>query len=349
MAYRYAQLGLAALMAAPAVQAVPMPQVVVTSVVVQTAVVTLGSSGAVQVPAQTPTPVANAPSNDDVNAQAVKPTSGPHTATASSAPAPSSTPASSAASSSGGSPTSGGSSGGKAGLVYSKDPSLGAMATQIAQASNGKITWMYDWEGYSDIGSTGNVEFVPMMHDWTSMFTSAWTSGNPAPQGKGVKHALFVNEPDLNNQDPGAMATLFKNTFAPHAQGAQLGGPATTGDSGPQWLSKFMSACSGCNIAFTTFHYYSASQDLGAMQKAVQAAYEAGGKKPVWVTEFGLTAQRDGGNFDAQTRANFIQKAAQWMDGVDYIQRYAPYQVSSSGSSDSITPGNAIAKAYAAA
>ena len=82
------------------------------------------------------------------------------------------------------------------------------------------------------------------------------------------------------------------------------------------------------------------------MKDAIQKIYEAGGKRPVWITEFGLKAARDGGNFDATTRANFIKKASDWMDTVGYIERYSPYQVANSGSSDSIQPGNAIAKAY---
>ena len=324
MAYRLAQLGLATLLAAPAVFAAPVaaPQAVVTQIV------TVDAAGAVQVPAATPAP-----------------SSSSHKAAA---PA-SSQPPTSSAPSSGGSATTGGSSGGKAGLVYSKDPTLGAMATQIAQASKGKITWMYDWEGYSDIGSTGNVEFVPQLHTPDSMFTSAWTSGNPAPQGKGAQHALCVNEPDLNGWTPSSIASLWKNTFAPHAQGAKLGSPATTGGTGPNWLSQFLQDCSDCQVDFVAYHYYSSSTDLTEMQQAIAAMNKVAGGRKLWITEFGLTAAKDGGNFDSQTRADFIAKAAQWMDSEPSIERYSPYMVASGNSPDYIQPGNAIANAYISA
>ena len=217
MAYKYALLALAAPLAMAAPVAQPQQVVTVTKVVQAAAVA----------PAKTNSPAAPA------------------------AAAPSSAKASAAPSSTG-SPTSGGStsSGGKAGLVYSKDASLGAMATQIAQASGGKITWMYDWEGYSALGSTGNVEFVPQLHTPESMFVNAWTSGNPAPQGKGAKHALCVNEPDLNGWSASSVADLWRKTFAPHAQGAKLGSPATTGPAGIPWMTQFMKECSDCTIDF---------------------------------------------------------------------------------------------------
>lgn len=339
MAYKYAQLGLAALLAAPSALALPAPQVVKT--VVQTAVVTVAANGDVQAAAAKPAPA-------PTTAPAQQPASQPKPSSQAAA-APSSAKAAPSAASSGTPTTGGSSSGGKAGLVYSKDPTLGAMATQIAQASNGKITWMYDWEGYSDIGSTGNIEFVPQLHTPDSMFVNAWTSGNPAPQGKGAKHALCVNEPDLNGWSATSIASLWKNSFAPHAQGAKLGSPATTGNTGPQWLSQFLQACDDCQVDFVAYHYYSGSTDLTEMQNAIAAMKKVAGNRPLWITEFGLTAAKDGGNFDAQTRAQFIQKASQWMDGESSIERYSPYMVASGNSPDAIAPGNAIAKAYVAA
>ena len=251
------------------------------------------------------------------------------------------------------------SSSGKKGLAYTKDTGSLGMAEQIAQYSGGAVTWMYDWEGYPFINGQGSdgydvngVEFVPMLHSSDDMFTSAWSSQNPGPQGASAQHALFINEPDYSGSacDANTAASLYKSTYQPGAPSAKLGGPATTGDTGLPWLQQFIPACQsqGCQIDFMPYHYYSGSTDLSEMQAAVKAIYDYV-QMPIWVTEFGLTAEKDGGSFSSDERASFIAQASQWMDQTDYIERYSPYQVSDTSSSDSLQPGNDLAWDYVTA
>ena len=237
------------------------------------------------------------------------------------------------------------------GLAYSKLPANAAQATQIAQASGGKISWMYDWEGYTDLGSgqsnecsVPGVEFVPALHDWTGTFTGPWSSASKGNQGQGAKHAIFVNEPDLNGQQAGAMATLFKNTFAPGAPGAILSGPAVTRGTGPKWLPDFYSACSGCEIGFQPFHYYIPTDDydteLPKMVTEINQISQIAGGKPVWVTEFGLNPPGEGTSFTTAQYAEAVNKMAAALDNIAIVERYSPFQVTTSGGADAMTMDN---------
>jgi hypothetical protein len=110
--------------------------------------------------------------------------------------------------------------------------------------------------------------------------------------------------------------TTHKKYIQPLAGKLKIGSPSvTTGaeeGKGLNWLSDFMAGCSGCQIDFVTVHWYSWDKpdDFKAYMKNVHDTY----KKPVWITEFGVTE----GDAD-----QFLTKVLPWLDAQDWIERYS--------------------------
>jgi hypothetical protein len=72
---------------------------------------------------------------------------------------------------------------------------------KISLFSPAQGCWGYDWEArVSDVGDmfklAGGCEFVPMLHDTSDMFVSAFQTDVPEAIAAGSKHLLSFNEPD---------------------------------------------------------------------------------------------------------------------------------------------------------
>ena len=78
---------------------------------------------------------------------------------------------------------------GKRGLAYN-DPNL----TKLFGASNGKISWMYNWDSVPNGGASLN--FVPMLHSDLATHTSRWNANVDKAVKAGSTHIMSFNEPD---------------------------------------------------------------------------------------------------------------------------------------------------------
>ena len=105
----------------------------------------------------------------------------------------------------------------------------------------------------------------------------------------------------------------------------RLGAPGVSNSvqtgQGLAWLQSFLTACSNCTFDFIPIHWYGDAGDVSGFEAYVTQAYSvAGGKKPLWITEYGTTS-----GTAAQTYA-FLQQTMAWMDsgpGKAMVERYA--------------------------
>lgn len=134
--------------------------------------------------------------------------------------------------------------------------------------------------------------------------------------------------------DFGTAAAKHKELVQPFAEknpDIKIGSVSVTNggedNKGMKYLEKFMGACSDCKIDFYTAHWQSPA-DIEGFKNYWNGFHEKFNDKPVWITEWHPT---DGPNED------FMQQAMDWMDGQDWIERYAYWSVD-----DSLAPGGAI-------
>ncbi|ETI19270.1 hypothetical protein G647_09102 [Cladophialophora carrionii CBS 160.54] len=242
------------------------------------------------------------------------PSSAPSSSAAPSASSvsPSSTPSSS--------PSTGGSTSGKKGLSYN--------TASLTNAFAGKgISWAYNWGASPDGSIVSGAEYVPMF--WGPNSVSGWANAAASAIASGSKHALSLNEPDLNSQanvDPATAAKLHIENMNPLAGQVSIGSPAVTNGAGTNplmgidWLNAFFKACAGqCKVDFVAFHWYDSASNLDYFKNHVNdviATAQQNGIGKVWLTEFGAS----GSDSDV---ANFITEATAFLDSTDAVERYA--------------------------
>ncbi|KAF2651597.1 glycoside hydrolase family 128 protein [Lophiostoma macrostomum CBS 122681] len=213
---------------------------------------------------------------------------------------------------------------GKRGLAYNN----GALTDYFGGS---KVTWTYNWVSASN-GASSGLEFVPMLHSTDAAFTGVWAADVKTAVKAGSTHVLSFNEPDQCGgggtciTDPGAAASAHKQYMSPIADtypSVKIGAPAvtngvtsSTGSSmGLPYLKSFLTACDDCRIDFVAAHWYDSAENVSYFKQHLQDVHTQTGK-PVWVTEFAPQGS------DAQKQA-FLQEVLPWMDGQDWIERYA--------------------------
>lgn len=239
----------------------------------------------------------------------------------------------------------------KRGVAYN-DPSF--LSAFVGDGSNS--TWCYNWgsiykQGFESksVEVPKDLEYVPMLWGTSDSFTLDWEKNANSAIGAGAEHLLAFNEPDHVNQShikPKDAAAAYRKFMNPFEGRALLGAPAVTNgpakeDMGISWLEKFLGECGDCAINFIPIHWYDAA-DEGAFDRFkehVAKAYKAGGNLPIWVTEFGVE-----GSDDQQEK--FLEKAIPWLDGKDYVERYA-YFMAKEGSLISDNALSTLGKAFA--
>jgi hypothetical protein len=208
------------------------------------------------------------------------------------------------------------SSGGKRGLAYNS----AAMVSPFSGSS--KVSWAYNWASSSSGLSVSGIEYVPLLWGMASSFTGPWSAAASSAIKSGSKYLMSFNEPDLSTQanlSPGDAASGFKTHMMPFAGKAKLGAPAVTNGGSPMgltWLKSFLSSCTNCQIDFVCIHWYDSASNVAYFKQYVQDAYTAGGKKPLWITEF----QASGSEAEQNT---FMKTVLPWLDSLDYVERYA--------------------------
>ncbi|KAF2463430.1 uncharacterized protein BDR25DRAFT_329670 [Lindgomyces ingoldianus] len=219
------------------------------------------------------------------------------------------------------------------GIPYN-DPDL----THLFKASGSQIFWAYNWDSISN-GAETFWEFVPMLWSDTSDHTSRWFDNVDKAVKAGTWHVLSFNEPDgcANGgscmQDIGRAVYAYRQyihpLYAKYDGNVRLSAPAVTNGAPPMgldYLRRFLSACNDCRIDWVVIHWYGAADNSGDFKKHAQEAYEAGGKRPIWITEFGAYGSED-------QIIGFLNDVLPWLDHPDqkYIYRYA-YQWAAPGS-----------------
>jgi hypothetical protein len=186
------------------------------------------------------------------------------------------------------------SSGGKArGLLYGSLP-----AAQAFDLTN--IGWCADWDssvtpraGYNT--GTISCDFVPQLLSDADLHTRLW-SGNSA----GASYAMGFNEPD-NCGGGGACMSVDQTvlSWGTHMSNtpALLVSPATTNDlvaknTGLDFMTQFLSKCSGCKFQALAFHWYGNAWDIndtpGGLEPTIQAYQKLQTKYSIpelWISE----------------------------------------------------------------
>jgi RNA polymerase sigma factor (sigma-70 family) len=212
-------------------------------------------------------------------------------------------------------------------------------------------SWYYTWDTTDKGISAPNVGFVPMIWGSASVTSSALAQ---AKQTTSCGCLLGFNEPDnggQSNMTPAQALTLWPQLMS---IGLQLGAPAVASgaaDSGG-WLDQFMAGVKqhGYRVDFIPLHWYGSDFDpsaaVGQLQSYIESVYNKY-HLPIWLTEFALMSFANGGQqFPSESvQASFLTQAAQMLDSLPYVQRYAWFALpATSGlpSSGLFQPGPAL-------
>ncbi|KIX03927.1 uncharacterized protein Z518_07480 [Rhinocladiella mackenziei CBS 650.93] len=228
----------------------------------------------------------------------------------------------------------------KRGLIYiSPDSSDYDVLTDPASP----LTWYYNYSPWPSSNLTSwTTNFAPMVHGTTSAATDVDTikavlngsagvplSNSPDQPGNSITHVLSFNEPDGDEDSGGSdsspqhAAQVYIDTLLPlrsEPWNLKLSLPATTGSPrGLEWLRDFNESChdiqdSGCEFDFVATHWYG---DFAGMASWLGQIHELYPQKDVWVTEFAIAG------LDAYETEAFMNQSLPYLDGLDYVSRYA--------------------------
>jgi hypothetical protein len=215
------------------------------------------------------------------------------------------------------------------------------------------VSWYFNWTSSTDgVTPPAGVEYVPMLWGPGSV-----TDGQLASAKKEGTALLGFNEPDSAtqaNMTPEQALDLW-----PRLQdtGLRLGAPAVSynADVPGGWLDRFMQGAAqrGLRVDFIPLHWYgadfgpNAASQLHDYIKRVHDRYH----KPVWLTEYGLIDFSQGTPRypSPQQEADFIKASTQMLDGLDYVERYAWFTLSTRTSPTGLydgTTANTAGQAY---
>lgn len=185
----------------------------------------------------------------------------------------------------------------------------------------GAISWYHHWErGYVPQMPKGT-EYVPTF--WGPEKWDDWNQRKSEISKHNSKHILAFNEPDVASQanmSPDEAVSLFMKELQPYAeQGIRVSSPQMVFNM--DWLNQFMDKChsAGCNVSFMALHWYGSYKDMDKFQNWVKNVHK-NFNLPIWVTEFGITAESN----PSQDQVNkFADEAIKWMAKQDYVERAA--------------------------
>ena len=217
-----------------------------------------------------------------------------------------------------------------------------AKFTKNFGGTNSKVTWASNWNSGRYLNekqvavSPGSynmvLEFVPQL--WSTDAATRFADNMPkvadkrsiAAENAAVTNLLAFNEPNQCGRggtctaDPSQIGPLVESyikLLQPHGKQARLGSPSVTnGPDGIPWLKEFMRQCSACQIDFVQAHWYGGS--MTDFKAYVEKFHKDFPNKPIWITEFALDAQQP-----PENQLPFLKEAMAYMDGLDYVERYA--------------------------
>jgi len=189
-----------------------------------------------------------------------------------------------------------------------------------------KASWYYDWSPYkSSKVNDPNAQFIPMV----------WGAKDVNPDAlKAIKDSdspmlLTFNEPDHGEQATMSVDEALGYWDQLEATGKQLSSPAVTnGPAGVKWLDDFMSKAQaqGKRVDSISLHWYGSSaqatdEKVAALKSYIEDVHKKYPDKPINLTEFGV----DASGLTAGKDQAFLTAAEKMLNGLDYVQMYAPY------------------------
>ncbi len=203
---------------------------------------------------------------------------------------------------------------------------LGMWGTAGSQGSQVNATWYYNWNAAPTMGSSGSLEFVPMI--WQTSGSRGPTAANiAAAKAAASPYLLGFNEPD--NGGLGGTGSSVDSAIAAWpalmSTGKRLGSPAVAGNY--NWLADFMNKAKakGYRVDFIAMHLYpNWSAGANGVQKFKDLATSLHNtyKLPIWVTEFGTCDYSGGSGSNAQVQ-KFTTEAVNMLEGLAFVERYA--------------------------
>jgi len=213
-------------------------------------------------------------------------------------------------------------SGGKEGLGIG-DTSSNGDGSNLAGT---KASWYYDWSPYkSDKVNDPNAQFIPMIWGSKDMNPDALKAAKESSS----QMLLTFNEPDHPGQASMSVDEALSHWDQLEATGKKLSSPAVTnGPEGVKWLDEFMqkAQAQGKQVDSISLHWYGSSgsstqQNLDAMKAHIDQVHQKYPDKPINLTEFGI----DASGLTANKDQAFLDGAEKMLNGMDYVQMYAPY------------------------
>ncbi|MET7681096.1 glycosyl hydrolase [Streptomyces sp. NPDC005423] len=215
-------------------------------------------------------------------------------------------------------------------------------------------SWYFNWATSTGaVTKPDGVDYVPMI--WGPGSVTDAELG--ASVQNGTKELLGFNEPDnpgQSNMTPEQALDLWPRL---QSTGLRLGAPAVMAgaDVAGGWLDRFMTGASqrGLRVDFIPVHWYGAdfgpdaANQLRGYLQAIHDRYH----KPIWLTEYGLIdfSQPTPRYPSEQEQTAFITSSTQMLDGLDYVERYAWFTLSTQTSPTGLydgTTANASGRAY---
>lgn len=208
---------------------------------------------------------------------------------------------------------------GKRGLGW--DPTANS-ATSSLFANRG-VSWYFNWSPTPSSNMPSNWEF----------YANVWGSGgieNLANTLTGSPKLIGFNEPDSATQAnlgvSDAISLYYQYLVPLKTSGkiSQLGTPAVTNSwnagEGLNWLSSFVSGCTGCYLDFAVVHWYSRSID--DFKSHVTQAHQMTGL-PINVAEFAYTSWNSADQPSEAEVMAFMTEAIAWLDAQSFVIAYA--------------------------
>ncbi|MET8454661.1 glycosyl hydrolase [Streptomyces sp. NPDC005209] len=215
------------------------------------------------------------------------------------------------------------------------------------------VSWYFNWASSTGpVAKPDGVEYVPMIRGPGSVTDAEL--GQAAQQGTEL---LGFNEPDSgteSNMTPEQALDLWPRL---QATGLRLGAPAvsTGADVAGGWLDRFMTGAAerGLKVDFIPLHWYGAdfgpdaANQLRGYLQAVHDRYH----KPIWLTEYGLIDFSQGTPRypSQQEETDFIKSSTTMLNGLDFVERYAWFTLSTQTCPTGLydgTTANAAGQAY---
>jgi hypothetical protein len=202
------------------------------------------------------------------------------------------------------------------------------------------LSWYYNWSPYPSTAQipSSELEFAPLIHGIDGAEDSATKNAiNSLPSSS--QHLLSFNEPDGEKDTGGSSispedaAKAYIDHIAPYRSGNsrnwKISHPSVTGSPrGLEWLRDFNTSCysideeNGCPTDFIAAHWYGAFDGLKGWLASLDEFYNGNKtdgeeKLKIWVTEMALPQQ------DAEATVAMMNETLPYLDGLDYLERYA--------------------------